>query len=169
MNYTRLQSPVGKLLLAGENGVLARISFLDGPGAFEPDPAWVHAPQKFARVEAQLMQYFAGERQAFDLPLLLSGTPFQQQVLRALQAIPYGSTVCYAEIARQIGRPRAVRAVGAANARNPLPIVIPCHRVIGKNGGLTGFAGGLPIKSVLLTLEGVSLPPRGEPRQYTVL
>jgi methylated-DNA-[protein]-cysteine S-methyltransferase len=107
----------------------------------------------------QLGEYFAGTRQAFDLPLAPHGTPFQLQVWRMLMQIPWGETWSYAQMARHIGQPTATRAVGAANGRNPLPIVLPCHRVIGSDGSLTGFGGGLPTKEFLLTLEGV-LPRR---------
>ena len=100
-----------------------------------------------------MAEYFAGERREFDLSLRLSGTEFQMSVLRALQQIPYGETTSYAEIAERIGRPKAVRAVGAANGRNPIPIIVPCHRVIGSHGELTGFGGGLDTKEALLRLE----------------
>ncbi len=101
----------------------------------------------------QLAEYFAGERKQFDVPLALRGTPFQLEVWRALQRIPYGETRTYADIARAIGRPTATRAVGGANGANPIPIIIPCHRVIGSNGGLTGFGGGIDVKRRLLDLE----------------
>ena len=104
--------------------------------------------------EAQLGEYFAGRRRRFELPLAPQGTPFQRQVWQALAGIPYGATVSYAQLARQIGNPAGLRAVGAANGRNPLPIVLPCHRVIGADGELTGFGGGLPVKQFLLQLEG---------------
>ena len=106
----------------------------------------------------QLDGYFAGRRQRFDLPLAPSGTAFQRKVLAALQAIPYGETRSYKEVAAAIGKPRAVRAVGAANGRNPIPIIIPCHRVIGSDGSLTGFGGGLAAKRALLALEGNARP-----------
>jgi methylated-DNA-[protein]-cysteine S-methyltransferase len=106
------------------------------------------------RAASQLREYFAGRRQRFDLPLAAQGTPFQQAVWQALAAIPWGALRSYADIARAIDKPSAVRAVGAANGRNPLPIVVPCHRVIGSNGALTGFAGGLETKRQLLELEG---------------
>ncbi len=107
----------------------------------------------FKQAEDQLNEYFEGERQRFDLKMKPSGTPFQLSVLAALQEIPFGQTTSYRNIAESIGRPKAVRAVGAANGRNPLPIVIPCHRVIGADGSLTGFGGGLAAKSFLLNLE----------------
>ena len=102
---------------------------------------------------SQLRSYFAGEREEFDLPLAPEGTPFQQEVWRRLCEIPYGETISYGELARRIGNPQASRAVGLANGSNPIPIVIPCHRVIGSNGKLTGYGGGLPIKEKLLALE----------------
>lgn len=105
----------------------------------------------------QLTEYFAGQRKEFDLPLSWETTPFRDKVWRALQAIPYGETITYGELARRIGSPRAVRAVGQANHFNPLPIIIPCHRVVGKNGSLTGYAGGVAVKQALLRLEGIEL------------
>ena len=102
---------------------------------------------------AQLREYFEGTRQVFDVPLALSGTPFQLKVWAALTDIPYGETITYGELAQRIGQPDAVRAVGAANGKNPVPIIVPCHRVIGSNGKLTGYGGGLPIKAALLDLE----------------
>lgn len=119
----------------------------------DPEPDWIYNEQPFATVREQLTEYFAGQRKQFDLSLSLSGTEFQVSVLRALQQIPYGETTSYGKIALQIGRPKAVRAVGAANGRNPIPIIVPCHRVIGKSGDLTGFGGGLSTKEALLRLE----------------
>jgi len=118
-----------------------------------PDPDWVHSEQPFEEVKRQLAAYFDGSLQEFDLPLKPTGTEFQLAVLDELRRIPYGETRSYGEVARRIGRPKAVRAVGAANGRNPIPIVIPCHRVIGRNGALTGFGGGLDTKKALLRLE----------------
>ena len=153
MRYTLMPSPVGTLLLAGQGNALALIRFGADDPAQGPDPAWVRGDDAFAAAKAQLAEYFDGRRRHFDLPLRPTGTPFQLAVLEALQTIPYGETKSYAAIAAQIGRPRAVRAVGAANGRNPLPIVIPCHRVIGSDGSLTGFGGGLAAKRHLLALE----------------
>jgi len=152
-------SPVGTLTLVASDGGLAAILWQDDDPARVPvgpmtedaaDPVLVEA-------ERQLADYFAGRRRAFDLPLDFRGTDFQKSVWAALLAIPFGETRSYGEIARAIGRPAAVRAVGAANGRNPISIVAPCHRVIGTNGTLTGFAGGLAAKAHLLTLEGVLL------------
>ena len=153
MYYCYHDSPIGELLLAGDGEALCVLSFPDGPKRREPDPGWVRDEKPFAAARRQLDEYFAGERREFDLPLKPSGTAFQRRVLEELTRIPYGTTTSYGDIAERIGRPAAVRAVGAANGRNPLPIVIPCHRVIGKDGSLTGFGGGLPTKRALLQLE----------------
>lgn len=153
MYYCYTDSPVGRLLLAGDDRGLALIGFPNGRGRREPDAGWTERPGEFADAVRQLDEYFAGDRQVFSLALNPSGTEFQRAVLDALLDIPYGETRSYADIAQRIGRPKAVRAVGAANGRNPLPIVIPCHRVIGKDGSLTGFGGGLPTKVKLLQLE----------------
>jgi len=153
MYYCYLTTPIGDLLLAGDDGALSLIGFPQGRMRHEPDPAWIYNDKPFATASRQLTEYFAGERRQFDLPLVLTGTEFQLQVLEELQRIPYGTTASYGDIATRIGRPKAVRAVGAANGRNPLPIVVPCHRVIGSNGSLTGFGGGLNTKQALLRLE----------------
>ena len=154
MFYSFTASPLGELLLAGCETNLRVIRFPDATGtAAEPDPDWKRRDDVFGAAKAQLAEYFAGERRSFSLPLAPKATPFQALVLQALQAIPYGETRSYGDVARSLGRPRAVRAVGGANARNPLPIVIPCHRVVGADGRLTGFGGGLPAKRYLLGLE----------------
>lgn len=153
MQYCYLNTPIGKLLLAGEDDALVCIAFPQGKMQRKPDPDWKLTKDAFPEARKQLGEYFEGKRRTFDLKLAPSGTPFQQQVLNALRKIPYGKTVSYADIARQIGRPGAARAVGAANGRNPLPIVIPCHRVIGSKGALTGFGGGIETKKALLALE----------------
>ena len=119
----------------------------------EPEADWIYNEQPFAEARKQLLEYFAGERKAFNLALALNGTEFQLSVMEALRTIPYGETTSYGAIAKQIGRPKAVRAVGAANGWNPIPIVVPCHRVIGSSGDLTGFGGGLNTKEALLRLE----------------
>jgi O-6-methylguanine DNA methyltransferase len=129
----------------------------EGAGPAQPPP--VHPQLVLDAASQQLGLYFAAELQRFDLPLAPVGTDFQRQVWWALTAIPYGSTVSYGALAQRLGRPGAARAVGAANARNPLPIVMPCHRVVGADGSLTGFGGGLPAKRGLLQLEGASPPP----------
>ncbi len=153
MYYCYLNSPIGDLLLAGDESTLNLIGFPKGKMRHDPQPDWIFNEKPFAAARQQLAEYFAGERKDFDLPLQLSGTEFQVQVLEELQRIPYGETTSYGDIATRIGRPKAVRAVGAANGRNPLPIVIPCHRVIGSSGDLTGFGGGLDLKEALLRLE----------------
>lgn len=151
--YARMPSPLGPLLLVGTGDALTAIGLPSGRDGFEPDPSWTESTAPFAEARCQLEAYFAGELRQFDLRLEPAGTPFQQRVWGALREIPYGETVSYSELARRIGRPSAVRAVGAANARNPLAIVIPCHRVIGSDGRLVGYGGGLPAKSALLALE----------------
>jgi methylated-DNA-[protein]-cysteine S-methyltransferase len=153
MYYCYLETPIGELLLAGEQDGLAMIGFPKGTMRRDPEPQWIYNEKPLAEARRQLSEYFAGKRREFDLPLRLSGSEFQISVLEALRQIPYGETVSYGEIARRIGRPKAVRAVGAANGRNPIPIVVPCHRVIGSTGDLTGFGGGLDTKEALLRLE----------------
>ena len=153
MDYTTMPTAIGPLLLAGRSGRLSLIGFATGAAPHKPQPEWREDDSAFAAARKQLTEYFAGERRGFELPLELSCTPFQRDVLAALQGIPYGETRSYSDIAAAVGRPKAVRAVGTANARNPLPIVIPCHRVIGKRGALTGFGGGLEVKEHLLGLE----------------
>ncbi len=152
--YTIIPSPLGDILLAGNPNGLAQISFQEGSSALLPAPNWQEDESTFAEVRRQLNAYFTGELHHFDLPLAPKGTPFQQTVWQTLQTIPYGTTSTYGELASKIGNPKASRAVGAANGRNPIPIIIPCHRVIGANGKLTGFRGGLQFKEALLSLEG---------------
>ena len=153
MYYCWFDSPIGKLLLAGDMQGLHWLGFPHGKGHLEPRSDWVADDDFFVETRRQLSAYFKGELKQFSLALAPQGTEFQLTVLEALQRIPYGETRSYGELARDIGRPNASRAVGAANGRNPLPIVIPCHRVIGSNGTLTGFGGGLEIKQFLLDLE----------------
>jgi len=153
---TTIDSPVGKLtLVASAEGLAAILWENDDPGRVRRTIVG-EEPRNPILVETarQLAQYFAGRRQTFDLALDFAGTAFQRKVWHALLTIPFGETRTYAQIARQIGRPKAVRAVGAANGRNPISIVAPCHRVIGSSGELTGFAGGLDAKAYLLRLEG---------------
>lgn len=151
--YTQIASPVGPLLLAADAAGLREIRFVNGRHPATPDPDWRKDASLFAEPIRQLQAYFAGELQDFDLELAPRGTPFQLEVWRCLRDIPYGQTISYGELARRIGSPQASRAVGLANGSNPIPIVIPCHRVIGSNGKLTGYGGGLPIKQKLLELE----------------
>ncbi|KQP40836.1 cysteine methyltransferase [Methylobacterium sp. Leaf104] len=153
LRYTILPTPIGPLVLAGTDGALARIGFPVGRGAVTPAPDWQRDDRAFAQARAQLAAYFDGRLTRFDLALAPRGTPFQHLVWQALAEIPPGETISYGELARRIGRPSASRAVGAANGANPLPIVVPCHRVIGAGGALTGFAGGLETKRFLLELE----------------
>jgi methylated-DNA-[protein]-cysteine S-methyltransferase len=153
MYYCYLKSPIGDLLLAGDDDGLSLIGFPQGKMRHDPEPDWIFNEKPFAAARQQLEEYFAGERKEFDLPLNLSGTEFQVKVLEELQRIPYGETTSYGDIAKRIGRPTAMRAVGAANGRNPIPIIVPCHRVIGSSGDLTGFGGGLDTKAALLRLE----------------
>jgi methylated-DNA-[protein]-cysteine S-methyltransferase len=148
-----LDSPIGPLRLAADAQGLREVWFTSGRHQREPAPSWVHEPAALDFARVQLQEYFAGVRQTFDLPLHPMGTPFQLTVWRELARIPYGATISYGELARRIGQPQAMRAVGAANGRNPLPIVLPCHRVIGADGSLTGFGGGLPTKRFLLAME----------------
>jgi methylated-DNA-[protein]-cysteine S-methyltransferase len=153
----RMESPLGPLLLAADDTGLRSIDFVNGrpPGkrSAYPDPSSRANPALLREAIRQLAAYFAGELEIFDLPLAPEGTPFQLAVWRRLSDIPYGETISYGELARRLGNPKASRAVGLANGANPIPIVIPCHRVIGSNGKLTGYGGGLPIKEKLLALE----------------
>lgn len=153
MYYCYVESPIGQLLLAGNADALSVIGFPRGAMRRDPEADWIYNEEPFESVRTQLSEYFAGQRKQFDVPLDLSGTEFQVSVLQELQQIPYGETTSYGDIAKRIGRPKAVRAVGAANGRNPIPIIVPCHRVIGSGGALTGFGGGLDTKAELLRLE----------------
>lgn len=156
--HTHVESPVGPLLLAASDAGLHAIEFHATQHPVARSDDWVEGDHPLLRRAAvQLQEYFAGTRHTFDLPLAPDGTEFQRRVWQTLSTIPYGQTVSYAELASRVGRPSASRAVGAANGRNPLPIVLPCHRVIGANGSLTGFGGGLPTKRFLLELEGALL------------
>ncbi len=149
--YRYIDSPLGRLLVCSDGRALTG---LYTPGhQRQPDTDWVEALAPFDAVCAQLAEYFAGVRQTFDLPLHLAGTLFQQRVWRQLERIPFGETISYAELARRIGQPTASRAVGHANGRNPVSIIVPCHRVIGADGKLTGYGGGLECKERLLGLE----------------
>jgi methylated-DNA-[protein]-cysteine S-methyltransferase len=148
--YDIVGSPIGELLLVGDGESLTGLDF----GPADVRPGWRREPGAFADASDQLGAYFAGDLRTFDLPLAPTGTRFQRQVWDALTAIPYGETTSYGELAESIGRPGSARAVGAANGRNPIAIVVPCHRVIGADRTLTGYAGGLDAKLTLLTLEG---------------
>jgi methylated-DNA-[protein]-cysteine S-methyltransferase len=148
--FTILKSPIGPLAVAkNDRREVTAIRF-----SGDADDAWQRDDSAFDDVATQLREYFAGGRREFDLPLAPHGTPFQQSVWDVLRTIPYGRTLSYLDVANAIGKPAASRAVGAANGANPLPIVVPCHRVIGANGSLTGFGGGIGVKRRLLALEG---------------
>ena len=165
--YAYLDSPVGRLLLTRNESGLTRVYFeTDGKPRY-PDHTWVLDPDGLSTAIKQLQEYFVGTRYTFDLDLAPEGTAFQQNVWRVLREIPYGETISYGELAKRIGKPSAVRAVGAANGRNPLGIVVPCHRVIGSDGSLTGFGGGLHVKKALLDLERKHNPVPS--RQLTLL
>ena len=146
--YDKIDSPIGELLLAGDGQALTAVHMNGAPGA-----GWRRDPAPFRDAAEQLRAYFAGELRDFDLALAPRGTPFQRRVWDALRDIPYGRTISYSELAATVGRPGAARAVGAANGRNPLAVVVPCHRVIGAGGALTGYGGGLGRKRLLLDLE----------------
>jgi methylated-DNA-[protein]-cysteine S-methyltransferase len=156
---TTFESPVGPLLLGAHDDGICLIEFHESKHRVTRGADWREGEHPLLeRLRVQLHEYFAGSRRAFDLPLAPRGTPFQREVWHTLATIPYGETVSYAQLAARVGRPTAMRAVGAANGRNPLPIVLPCHRVIGANGALTGFGGGLATKEFLLRLEGATAP-----------
>jgi len=148
--YSRIKSQVGPLLLAASNQGLLALEF----GWGKLGAGWVESQDRIAPFALQLAEYFAGQRREFDLPLDLRGTDFQKSCWRELLKVPYGETRSYADIARAMGRPAAVRAVGLANGQNPIAIIVPCHRVIGSDGSLTGYGGGLETKRKLLELEG---------------
>lgn len=153
LDYSVVESPIGQLLLAGRDTTLEVLWFLHGRRPATLDPSWRLVPDAFEGVARQLTEYFAGTRTAFDIDVAPQGTEFQRRVWQALREIPYGETISYGELARRLGDVKAVRAVGLANGANPIAIVIPCHRVIGANGSLVGFGGGLPTKRALLDLE----------------
>ncbi len=151
--YTHLDSPVGRLLVLGDDQFVTGIYFPQHKRSPVVADRWPQKDEPFAEVREQLAEYFAGERQQFDVPLRLIGTPFQQRVWQALAQIPFGETISYAQLATRVGQPTASRAVGNANGRNPLSILVPCHRIVGASGKLTGYAGGLENKEWLLAWE----------------
>jgi methylated-DNA-[protein]-cysteine S-methyltransferase len=157
LSYTTIESPIGPLMLAGDQGGLRLVHFATGRHPRSPARDWIEDRKLFKEVIRQLEAYFLGKLQDFDVPVVLDGTEFQLLVWRNLQKIPYGETISYGQLARRIGSPQAARAVGLANGSNPIPIIVPCHRVIGSNGDLTGFGGGLPVKKKLLELENRQL------------
>lgn len=151
--YAIIDSPLGGILVARNPVGLTRVNFQDGSERISPPASWRMDPAALAEAADQLMAYFEGKLRKFKLSLSPGGTAFQRQVWEAMQAIPYGQTATYAGLARLVGRPQAARAVGSASSRNPLPVVVPCHRVVGSDGSLTGYAGGLHLKQALLSLE----------------
>lgn len=154
--YSYLASPLGQLFVQGDGRFVTGLFLPQHKGWQGPDPSWRESGAPFDLVREQLAEYFAGARQQFEVPFKLFGTPFQQRVWHELTRIPYGRTITYAELARRIGRPSASRAVGNANGRNPISILVPCHRVIGASGKLTGYAGGVDKKEWLLAWEGAA-------------
>jgi len=155
IQYRTIDSPIGLLTLAGHGAALTNLRMVDQ--TYEPSRAdWARNDAAFAEAVAQLDAYFAGERTDFDVELDMRGTDFQQRVWKALLTIPYGETRSYGEIADQIGAPGAARAVGLANGHNPIAIIVPCHRVVTSGNMLGGYGGGLPVKALLLRLEGAS-------------
>jgi methylated-DNA-[protein]-cysteine S-methyltransferase len=151
--YTAIDSPLGELLLLGDGRALCGLYMQEGRKPVRVERSWRREPDAFTAAHAQLGEYFAGRRRSFDLPLEMVGSPFQLRVWRALQGIDYGETISYGELARRIDLPAAARAVGAANGCNPISVIVPCHRVIGAQGTLTGYGGGIERKRTLLDLE----------------
>jgi methylated-DNA-[protein]-cysteine S-methyltransferase len=158
MLYTIIDSPIGELLLTGDGTSLHRLDMRGGRRPIPIDPRWEQREEAFADVAQQLREYFDGSRREFDVPLSLHGNQFELRVWRELVAIPYGETTSYGEIAKRLGDPSAARAVGLANGRNPVAVIVPCHRVIGADGTLVGYGGGLERKRFLLDLEAGVLP-----------
>ena len=151
--YAYYKSPLGKLLLVGDGENMTHLGFPSGKMKLKHEHSWTKDGSSFKQAISQLEAFFEGELKNFDLPLALTGTPFRKSVWAGLVDIPYGETWSYSQLANHIGAPNACRAVGSANSVNPIPIVVPCHRVIGSNGSLTGFGGGLKTKKFLLELE----------------
>jgi methylated-DNA-[protein]-cysteine S-methyltransferase len=158
--YTTIESPIGELLLLGDGEALHGLHMQEGRKPIELNPDWRREPAAFEPVIEQLREYFAGRRTTFDVDLVMHGAPFQRRVWRALQDIEYGETISYGELARRIDQPTAARAVGMANGCNPISVIVPCHRVIGANGSLTGYGGGVERKRLLLDLEADSRTPQ---------
>jgi methylated-DNA-[protein]-cysteine S-methyltransferase len=156
--YTTVESPIGELLLLGDGEVLRGLYMQAGRRPIRIRPAWERDDSAFPEAREELAQYFAGERTSFDLPMQLDGSVFQRTVWHALTEIPYGQTISYGELARRIDRPDLARAVGTANGQNPIAVVVPCHRVIGSDGKLVGYGGGLENKRLLLDLEQGTVP-----------
>jgi methylated-DNA-[protein]-cysteine S-methyltransferase len=158
--YTTIESPLGELLLLGDGDALHGLYMQAAPKPVAIAPSWKRAPEAFAEPSEQLDQYFAARRTSFEVPLVMNGTPFQQRVWAGLREIGYGETLSYGELARRIGHPSGARAVGLANGCNPISVIVPCHRVIGANGTLTGYGGGLERKRLLLDLEARASAPQ---------
>jgi methylated-DNA-[protein]-cysteine S-methyltransferase len=154
--FARIKTPLGTMIAIAAGGALTGLHFEGGRHAPAPAPQWREDPQHAPLKEcaAQLADYFAGRRQCFDLPLAPDGTDFQRRVWREIARVPFGETISYAELAARAGAPGSARAAGAATGRNPIAIVVPCHRIVASGGGLTGYAGGLGRKHSLLCLEG---------------
>jgi len=165
LRYDRFDTAIGPLTVAADDQGVRHVLFAENRHEARGRADWLHDPDfaLVAAARAQLLDFLAGRRDAFDLPLRPVGTAFQQQVWHTLAEIPFGQTWTYAQLAARIGKPGAMRAVGAANGRNPLPIVLPCHRVIGADGSLTGFGGGLPTKLALLRREGAAAVAQMQP------
>lgn len=159
MYYTYYKSPLGEISLTANDQGLKTLTFIDGKKELIIPEDYQENSEKLTQVCQQLTEYFAGERDIFDLPLAATGTPFQQKVWQALCTIKQGETKTYAWLAKQINNEKAVRAVGSANGANPIALIVPCHRVIGTNGKLTGYAGGLALKAKLLMHEGALFKP----------
>ena len=157
--HTLISSPLGAILLTSDNCGLTGINFQEGKGARKPPRGSVESAAPFREAARQIGAYFRGELKSFNLQLSPAGTEFQRSVWTALCDIPYGETISYRELAKRVGKPTAWRAVGAANGCNPLPIVVPCHRVIGSDGRLTGYYGGTHLKEYLLKLEAAGSKP----------
>lgn len=165
--YTSVDSPIGELVLTGDGRALRGLYMQGGRTGLSARPGWRRGDEPFAEVRAQLDEYFQGRRAGFDLELELEGTLFQRRVWRALLEIPYGEALTYGELARRLGRPSASRAVGAANGRNPISLIVPCHRLVGADGSLTGYGGGIDRKRFLLEHESRASPTI--PKTYTLI
>jgi methylated-DNA-[protein]-cysteine S-methyltransferase len=158
--YTTKDSPIGELLLLGDGHALHGLYMQAGRKPIGIAPGWRRVPAAFAAIGEQLEEYFLAQRTSFDVALAMHGTPFQRRVWEALREIGYGETISYGELARRIGQPSAARAVGLANGCNPIGVIVPCHRVIGANGTLTGYGGGIERKRLLLDLEARATAPQ---------
>jgi len=157
--FTYIDSPFGQLFVRGDGQFVTGLFMPEHSGWLGPEASWQKSDVPFVAVRDQLAEYFGGDRQHFDVPLILVGTPFQRRVWRELDRIPFGTTITYAQLAQRIGRPTASRAVGRANGRNPISIIVPCHRVIGADAGLTGYGGGIERKRWLLDFEARAAQP----------